>query len=147
MAVVRNQRSFKEVLSSESFTSWIPLIAENLDRACIENPCHADQATPTVFDGSKPRHGVQLSVNDYLVRIVRNAHCSPQVFVVMAILMERYLDKKRIAVSYINVHRLILTCFVVAAKLRDDVLYWGSGSPSLKKLSLPFPPPPPPPPP
>eukprot|EP00755_Sulcionema_specki_P014619 Sspe_Gene.57208::Locus_31403_Transcript_1_2_Confidence_0.667_Length_697::g.57208::m.57208 len=26
-------------------------------------------------------------------------------------------------------------------------LYWGSGSPSLKKLSLPFPPPPPPPPP
>ncbi|CDR95109.1 cyclin, N-terminal domain containing protein, putative [Babesia bigemina] len=65
-----------------------------------------------------------ISIADYVSRIARHVRCSNECFVLALVYIERITRMhKNFAVSILNVHRLIITAVMLAAKFSDDVYY------------------------
>ncbi|CDP03631.1 unnamed protein product [Coffea canephora] len=74
----------------------------------------------TVFHGSKaPSLGIGL----YIERIFKYSCCSPSCFIVAYIYVERFIKRTNAVVTSLNVHRLLITSVMVAAKYIDDAFY------------------------
>nr|QYW07141.1 cyclin U1-1 [Dimocarpus longan] len=72
-------------------------------------------------------HGVRapsISIPKYLERIYKYTNCSPSCFVVGYVYIDRLSHRHpdSLVVS-LNVHRLLVTCVMVASKMIDDVHY------------------------
>lgn len=68
-------------------------------------------------------HGIRapaLSIQQYINRIFKYAGCSPSCFVVAYIYVERFIQSTGVHLSSLNVHRLLITSVMVAAKFIDD---------------------------
>eukprot|EP01065_Artemidia_motanka_P022644 TRINITY_DN2684_c0_g2_i2.p2 TRINITY_DN2684_c0_g2~~TRINITY_DN2684_c0_g2_i2.p2 ORF type:complete len:302 (+),score=105.42 TRINITY_DN2684_c0_g2_i2:98-907(+) len=125
MAHVPSSRTFAEVESLRSYNRITPHTVEQYTKLCRQNDAMdgISKHEPTMFYSTEMP---LVSVNDFLVRLTKYAHSSNQVFVVMKIFMDRYVQRTGMIVNSRSVHRLALTCFVLAAKLRDDVYYTNS---------------------
>ncbi|GLJ31983.1 hypothetical protein SUGI_0643730 [Cryptomeria japonica] len=66
-----------------------------------------------------------LSIEEFLERIFKYVRCSPSVFVVAYAYIDRliYYHSKTFRVTSLNVHRLLITSVMIAAKFLDDVNY------------------------
>ena len=101
----------------------ITVMSGILERAIKTNqdrPSHVHQQNPsTIF------HGLQapgISIEQYLERVFRYAHCSPACFVIAYIYLDRIINSRRaLPITSLNVHRLLITAIMVAAKFNDDV--------------------------
>eukprot|EP00756_Hemistasia_phaeocysticola_P014723 Hpha_TRINITY_DN15356_c1_g1::TRINITY_DN15356_c1_g1_i4::g.90906::m.90906 len=122
MAHPPNLRSFDEVKHLPSFYDGLPVIADRYTLLCRQG----DSAASNDADPFMVRHLPCMSPNDFVVRLCKYAHSSPQVFICSIVFLERYIDRTGTSVNSRNFHRLLLTAFVVAAKLRDDVYYTNS---------------------
>eukprot|EP01062_Namystynia_karyoxenos_P025415 TRINITY_DN199_c0_g2_i1.p2 TRINITY_DN199_c0_g2~~TRINITY_DN199_c0_g2_i1.p2 ORF type:complete len:336 (+),score=112.45 TRINITY_DN199_c0_g2_i1:98-1009(+) len=122
MAHVPSSRTFSEVQQLPAYHAALPAIAERYHGLCVQNDRSSVDIPEeyTVFYGTEPPG---MSVNDFLVRLCKYGHCSPQTLVVMVIFLERFLERTGCVVTSRSVHRLMLGAFIVAAKLRDDVYY------------------------
>eukprot|EP01065_Artemidia_motanka_P042441 TRINITY_DN569_c1_g3_i1.p1 TRINITY_DN569_c1_g3~~TRINITY_DN569_c1_g3_i1.p1 ORF type:complete len:308 (+),score=102.91 TRINITY_DN569_c1_g3_i1:212-1135(+) len=122
MAVVPSTRTFSEVEHLPCYVDILPLISERYHSLCVQNDGQKDPvpADMRAFCSSQPP---AMSVNDFIVRLCKYGHCSPETFVVMIIFLERCLERSSCPVNSKTFLRLILGSFVVAAKLRDDVYY------------------------
>lgn len=61
-----------------------------------------------------------ISIANYLSRIFKYASCSPECFVLSLIYIDRLIDRHDFVLTYLNVHRIILTSIVLSAKFFDD---------------------------
>ncbi|KAF8067450.1 hypothetical protein N665_1153s0018 [Sinapis alba] len=72
-------------------------------------------------------HGVRapsISIAKYLERIYKYTKCSPSCFVVGYAYIDRLAHKHPASlVVSLNVHRLLVTCVMIASKMLDDVHY------------------------
>eukprot|EP01063_Lacrimia_lanifica_P036655 TRINITY_DN7330_c0_g1_i1.p1 TRINITY_DN7330_c0_g1~~TRINITY_DN7330_c0_g1_i1.p1 ORF type:complete len:313 (+),score=134.87 TRINITY_DN7330_c0_g1_i1:187-1125(+) len=111
-----NTRTFKEVEQNGSYHPVLLHIVARVTELHQQNDAQAT-ANPEwpAFDGL---WAASVTVNDYTVRLCKYAGCSPNVFAVMAV----YLDRagQKLAFTGINVHRVLLAAFIVAAKFLDD---------------------------
>lgn len=74
-----------------------------------------------VFDGlSRP----EISIAHYLERIFKYSGCSPSCFVMAHIYIDQFLHRTRALLKPLNVHRLIITSVMLAAKVLDDRYYY-----------------------
>nr|BAN64614.1 cyclin, N-terminal domain containing protein [Babesia bovis] len=65
-----------------------------------------------------------ISISDYINRIARHVRCSNECFVLALVYIERITRiHKNFVVSILNVHRLIITAVMLAAKFSDDVYF------------------------
>nr|GMD45336.1 cyclin-P3-1-like isoform X2 [Ipomoea batatas] len=64
-----------------------------------------------------------LGVHQYIDRIFRYSSCSPACFVVAYIYLERFLSQTAGFLTSLNVHRLLITSIMLAAKFLDDDCY------------------------
>lgn len=75
----------------------------------------------SLFYGLRPP---SIGVNKYLERIFKYTNCSPSCFVVAYVyidqLVHRHPDQP---ITSLNVHRLLITSVMIAAKVLDDVHY------------------------
>lgn len=71
----------------------------------------------TVFDGSK---APSMSIRQYMERIFKYASCSTSCLVVAYIYIERFVQGTRIRLTSLNIHRLLITSVMVAAKFMDN---------------------------
>ncbi|KAJ8543165.1 hypothetical protein K7X08_005688 [Anisodus acutangulus] len=74
----------------------------------------------TIFHGSR---APSLGIEQYLDRIFKYSCCSPSCFVVAHIYMERFIESTSAHLTSLNVHRLLITSVMVAAKFIDDAFY------------------------
>ncbi|OVA05486.1 Cyclin PHO80-like [Macleaya cordata] len=74
----------------------------------------------TVFHGLR---APTLSIGQYIDRIFKYSNCSTSCFVVAHIYMERLLQNVDILLTSLNVHRIIITSVMVAAKFIDDAFF------------------------
>ncbi|CDP15519.1 unnamed protein product [Coffea canephora] len=74
----------------------------------------------TIFHGLR---APELSIRRYIERIFKYANCSPSCFVVAYIYMERFLHQTNGYLTSLNAHRLLITCFMLAAKFVEDECY------------------------
>lgn len=61
-----------------------------------------------------------ISVRDYLLRIHKYASCSPECFVLALVYMDRLHQMQGFLLTELNVHRVVITSVVLAAKFFDD---------------------------
>lgn len=71
----------------------------------------------TIFHGSR---APSLCIQQYLDRIFKYSCCSPSCFVLAHIYLERFIQQKKVHLTSLNVHRLVITSVMVAAKFIDD---------------------------
>lgn len=71
----------------------------------------------TVFHGSR---APPVSIQQYFDRLFKYAGCSPSCFIVAYIYVDRYLQQTETFLTSFNVHRLLATSVMVAAKFVDD---------------------------
>ncbi|KAJ6681357.1 CYCLIN [Salix koriyanagi] len=74
----------------------------------------------TIFHGLRPP---TVSIRDYVDRIFKYSGCSPSCFVVAHIYMDRFLQQTDIRLTALNVHRLLITSVMIAAKFVDDAFF------------------------
>ncbi|XP_952988.1 cyclin-related protein, putative [Theileria annulata] len=65
-------------------------------------------------------------ISDYLVRIARYVNCSNECFVLALVYIDRIMKIHKFSVSVLNIHRLLITSVMLAAKFSDDVYYSNS---------------------
>mmetsp|Transcript_49578 Transcript_49578/g.106117 ORF Transcript_49578/g.106117 Transcript_49578/m.106117 type:complete len:226 (-) Transcript_49578:104-781(-) len=69
----------------------------------------------------------QLSIHDYLVRIAMYFQCSNECFVLGLVYIDRIVKlHPEFTISNLNIHRLLVTSVMLAAKFFDDVYYCNS---------------------
>jgi hypothetical protein len=103
----------------------ISVLSSLLDRVVARNEtqilAHNHSICPqkmTVFHGFKAPN---ISIEKYLERIFKYANCSPSCFVVAYAYIDRFIRQQPgIPITSLNVHRLLITSVMVAAKFLDD---------------------------
>ncbi|CAN6899809.1 unnamed protein product [Brassica oleracea] len=98
-------------------------LASSLERSLLlrdESPPEFQHSAVTVFDGRSPP---EITISDYLDRIFIYSRCSPSCFVVAYIYILQFLDVTRAHLTPLNVHRLLVTSVMLAAKVFDDRYY------------------------
>jgi len=78
------------------------------------------EETPTPFNAQQPP---DISVNDYLARIIKYTPCSAECYILALIFIDRIIEKKRIRVDSLNVHRFLLLSVMISSKILDDTTY------------------------
>ncbi|KAG5175352.1 cyclin-domain-containing protein [Tribonema minus] len=81
---------------------------------------HLDPACITKFHALMPP---EISVADYLERIRRYASCSNECFVLSLVYIDRLILHNNFALTSYNVHRVVITSVLLAAKFFDDCYY------------------------
>ncbi|KAJ4969073.1 hypothetical protein NE237_015774 [Protea cynaroides] len=76
--------------------------------------------TITIFHGLR---APGLSIRQYIDRIYKYSSCSPSCFVVAYIYIERFIQRKDFHLTSLNVHRLVITSVMAAAKFIDDAFF------------------------
>ncbi|KAK4281165.1 hypothetical protein QN277_012690 [Acacia crassicarpa] len=74
----------------------------------------------TVFHGLR---APSLSISKYIDRIFKYSGCSPSCFVVAQIYVDRFLQSTEVKLTSLNVHRLLITSIMLAAKFMDDAFF------------------------
>ncbi|KAB2017607.1 hypothetical protein E1A91_D08G174700v1 [Gossypium mustelinum] len=65
-----------------------------------------------------------ISIQSYLDRIYKYANCSPSCFIVAYVYLDRFAQRQpSLPINSFNVHRLLITSVMVAAKFMDDMYY------------------------
>lgn len=63
-----------------------------------------------------------ISIQSYLERIFKYANCSPSCFIVAYVYLDRFTQRQpSLPINSFNVHRLLITSVMVAAKFMDDM--------------------------
>jgi hypothetical protein len=99
----------------------LSLLSSLLERSVQKNEILLE--TKHIEDVVTVFHGLRaptLSVRKYIDRICKYSGCSPSCFVVAHIYMDRFLQHTEIKLTSLNVHRLLITSIMLAAKFMDD---------------------------
>ncbi|KEH23761.1 putative cyclin [Medicago truncatula] len=102
----------------------LSLLSSLLERSVQKNEMLVEtehiEDVVTVFHGlSAPT----LSLRKYIDRIFKYSGCSPSCFVVAHIYVDRLLQNTEIKLTSLNVHRLLITSIMLAAKFMDDAFF------------------------
>lgn len=98
----------------------LSLIGRLLEKSVQKNEMLLDTIKTkdvTIFHGLR---APTISIQQYIDRIFKYGACSPSCFVIAHIYMDRFLQKTDGHLTSLNVHRLLITSVMVAAKFIDD---------------------------
>ncbi|XP_028804136.1 cyclin-P3-1 isoform X2 [Neltuma alba] len=102
----------------------LSLVSSLLERSVLRNDelleANHLKDVVTVFHGLR---APTLSVRKYVDRIFKYSGCSPSCFVVAHIYVDRYLQCTEAKLTSLNVHRLLITSIMLAAKFMDDAFF------------------------
>uniref|UniRef100_A0A0D6R3J9 Cyclin n=1 Tax=Araucaria cunninghamii TaxID=56994 RepID=A0A0D6R3J9_ARACU len=75
----------------------------------------------TVFHGLRAPN---LSIRSYIDRIFKYSNCSPSCFILAYVYIDRFIHQQpEFPITSLNVHRLLITSIMVAAKFIDDAFF------------------------
>ena len=100
----------------------VKVLATVLDRLVVANGSLArtDPGQVTKFHAMKaPGIGIQ----QYLERIHKYASCSNECFILALIYIDRLIQSNNFLLTDLNVHRVVITAVLLAAKFFDDAYY------------------------
>eukprot|EP00501_MAST-03F_sp_TOSAG23-6_P001671 GSMAST32.ASY1.ANO1.1741.1 assembled CDS len=64
-----------------------------------------------------------INISDYLRRIAKYASCSAECFVLALVYIDRLIQRNNFIICSLNIHRVIITSVMLAAKFFDDHYY------------------------
>lgn len=103
----------------------LPILAFLLDRVVQRNEklleATKKQEKITVFHGLRAPN---LSIRSYIDRIFKYSNCSPSCFTLAYVYIDRFIHQQpEVPITSLNVHRLLITSVMVAAKFVDDAFF------------------------
>ncbi|XP_057780672.1 cyclin-U4-1-like [Salvia miltiorrhiza] len=102
----------------------LSLLSSILDKTVKENEKMLETSEAedviTVFHGTR---APSLSIQQYIDRIFRYSNCSPSCFVIAHIYVDRFIHRTNLRLNSLNIHRLLITSVMVAAKFMDDAFF------------------------
>jgi hypothetical protein len=110
-----------ELENPNEMPKLIAFLSSLLKRVAESNDINQQllQQKISVFQGlTRPN----ISIQNYLERIFKYANCSPSCFIVAYVYLDRFTQKQpSLPINSFNVHRLLITSVMVAAKFMDDM--------------------------
>lgn len=106
-------------LESPMMPKMITFLSSLLERVAESNDETKHQQKISIFHGlTRPN----ISIQNYLERIFKYANCSSSCFIVAYVYLDRFSKSQpSLPINSFNVHRLLITSVMVAAKFMDDV--------------------------
>jgi hypothetical protein len=100
----------------------VRVLAAVLDRLVNANAhiARADPGQVTKFHAMK---APGISILQYLERIHKYASCSNECFILSLIYIDRLIQRSNFLLTELNVHRVVITSVMLAAKFFDDAYY------------------------
>lgn len=100
----------------------VRVLAAVLERlvATNESISIADPGKVTKFHAMK---APGISIQSYLERVHRYASCSNECFILALIYIDRLIQRNNFLLTELNVHRVVITSILLAAKFFDDAYY------------------------
>eukprot|EP00461_Guttulinopsis_vulgaris_P002929 UN02930 len=99
----------------------VMVLADVLTALCEAND---KQPPPAVVNKFHAAEVPAISIHDYLLRIKKYAQCSTQCFVLSLIYIDRLIQTStNFLICSLNVHRILITTVMLAAKFFDDQYY------------------------
>ncbi|KAF3445603.1 hypothetical protein FNV43_RR10779 [Rhamnella rubrinervis] len=112
-----------ELESPKLMKNLINFLSSLLQRVAESNDinCQFQTQKISVFHGlTRPT----ISIQSYLERILKYANCSPSCYVIAYVYLDRFAQRQpSLPINSFNVHRLLITSVLVAAKFMDDMYY------------------------
>jgi len=106
-------------MNDERRNMWVETLADVLNRLCWQNENR--QVSNTHVTKFRALRLPKITISAYISRIVFCSNCSEECFAIALIYIERLVGRnKNFFISEFNVHRLILTSVMMAAKYYDD---------------------------
>ncbi|KAJ6852523.1 cyclin-P3-1-like isoform X2 [Iris pallida] len=106
------------------FPRVLSLISSILEKAAQKNDRLLDskkrKEIVTMFHGFRAPN---ISIKSYMERIFKYSKCSPSCFILAQIYIDRFLQQPDFLLTSFNVHRLLMTSVVIAAKFIDDAFF------------------------
>jgi hypothetical protein len=108
-----------ELKADETGAAIVPVLACVLNQLCTRNDMlPINQQGVTKFHALRPP---AISIRDYLERIGKYAACSGECFVLALVYIDRIIQTNpTFVVNSLNIHRLLITSVMLAAKFFDD---------------------------
>lgn len=100
----------------------VKVLAAVLERLVNSNKSTArsDPGQLTKFHALKPPG---IGVEAYLDRVHKYASCSNECFILALIYIDRLIERNNFLLTELNVHRVVITAILLAAKFFDDAYY------------------------
>jgi len=100
----------------------VKVLAAVLERLVNSNTSTArsDPGQVTKFHALKPPG---IGVEAYLDRVHKYASCSNECFILALIYIDRLIERNNFLLTELNVHRVVITAILLAAKFFDDAYY------------------------
>ncbi|CAN1246857.1 CYCP3-1 [Linum grandiflorum] len=102
----------------------LALVSSLLERLVQTNELLVE--TNEIKDVATVFHGLRapaVSIRHYVDRIFKYSCCSPSCFVVAQIYVDRFVKQTNVHLTSLNVHRLLITSIMLAAKFVDDAFF------------------------
>ncbi|MBA0832024.1 hypothetical protein Goarm_016440 [Gossypium armourianum] len=102
----------------------LTLLSSLLEKSVQKNEMQIETASAKV--NIAIFHGLRvptISIQQYIDRIFKYARCSPSCFLVAYIYLDRFGQQTDVQLTSRNVHRLLITSVMVAAKFIDDTYF------------------------
>ncbi|KAE8660649.1 Cyclin-P3-1 [Hibiscus syriacus] len=102
----------------------LSLLSSLLEKSVEKNETESE--TVNFKDDVAIFHGLRaptISIQHYIDRIFKYAGCSPSCFLVAYIYVDRFVQQTDVHLTSLNVHRLLITSVLVAAKFGDDAFF------------------------
>ncbi len=95
-----------------------------------------DTIRQDIFIKFQSSYEPDITICSYLERIRKYSKCSDACFILMLIYIDRLIEKKGLVLTRLNIHRLLITAMMIAAKYHDDLFYNNAYFAKLGGLSL-----------
>ncbi|XP_022758225.1 cyclin-U3-1-like [Durio zibethinus] len=102
----------------------LSLLSSLLEKSVQKNEMQSE--TTNMKDNVAIFHGLRaptISIQQYIDRIFKYAGCSPSCFLVAYIYVDRFVQQTDVHLTSLNVHRLLITSVMIAAKFIDDACF------------------------
>mmetsp|Transcript_47512 Transcript_47512/g.93443 ORF Transcript_47512/g.93443 Transcript_47512/m.93443 type:complete len:272 (+) Transcript_47512:154-969(+) len=109
-----------EMKVDEAGNSIVPVLACVLKQLCMRNDAQSQEPNRNLSKFHALR-APPISIKDYLNRIAKYAVCSSECFVLALVYIDRIIQSNpNFVVNSLNIHRLLITSVMLAAKFFDD---------------------------
>lgn len=113
--------------TSSSSNHWQVIVSAVLTRIITTNKCMYNSLSSTLlsspfacFHSSYPP---SISLFEYISRIMQFSNCSESCLILLMIYLDKLMSQKRLTLTELNIHRLVVTGLMVASKFHDDLFY------------------------
>jgi len=100
--------------------AFVHVLSCVLSRLVAANDGVPDPGPVTKFHALRPP---TISIFDYCSRIHKYASASPESFVLALVYIDRLIQRNSLLLTSLNVHRIIITAVMLAAKGHDDAYF------------------------